>query len=135
MSPDDQTKLMDLDPKHLVTIYKCMIKEQEGKAEQIFQTQFSNPNREEKDADFVKDLVRQTMETMRDKAYTLKAKGGGDIYIESLGNPKYLGSVTPKIIIMLCVGDGAAIPVETRNFLGSLWTALFGGSKPFLRQS
>lgn len=96
LSPDDQTKLMDLEPKHLVTIYKCMIKEQEGKAEQIFQTQFSNPDREEKDADFVKDLVRQTTETMRDKAYTLKAKGGGDIYIESLGNPKYLGPVTPK---------------------------------------
>ena len=96
LSPDCQTKLMDLDPKHLVTIYKCMIKEQEDRAERIFQTQFSNPDREEKDADFVKDQIRQTMETMRDKAYTLKAKGGGDIYIESLGNPKYLGPVTPR---------------------------------------
>ncbi len=95
LSPNDQTKLKDLDPKHLVTIYKCMIKEQEDKAEQVFRAQFSNPNREEVDADFVKDQVRMAYEGMLDKSNIIKEKGGGSLYVERLGNPKYSGPVTP----------------------------------------
>ena len=95
LSPDDDTPLRKLDAKHLVTIYKCMIKEQEDKAEQVFRAQFSNPNREEVDAEFVKDQVRMAYEGMLDKSNIIKEKGGGSLYIERLGNPKYSGPVTP----------------------------------------
>lgn len=96
LSPNDQTLLKDLEPKHLVTLYKSMIKEQEDKAEKIFQAQFSNPNREEVDSEFVKDLVRNAYEGMLDKSNIVKENGGGNLYIERLGNPKYLGAVTPS---------------------------------------
>ena len=96
LSPDDNTPLRQLDPKHLVTIYKCMIKEQEDKAEQIFRAQFSNPNREEVDSEFVKDQVKIAYEGMLDKSNIIKEKGGGSLYIERLGNPRYSGHVTPS---------------------------------------
>ena len=95
LSPDDNTPLRKLDAKHLVILYKCMIKEQEDKAEQIFRAQFSNPNREEVDSEFVKDQVKIAYEGMLDKSNIIKEKGGGSLYIERLGNPKYLGQVTP----------------------------------------
>ena len=47
------------------------------------------------DADFVKDQVRMAYEGMLDKSNIIKEKGGGSLYVERLGNPKYSGPVTP----------------------------------------
>ena len=73
-----------------------MIPEQEAKTDAYFQNQFSNPDRDVPDSDFVKDTVFSTVDAMRDKAYALKEKGGGNIYIQSLGTPKYHGNVVAR---------------------------------------
>lgn len=96
LSADSDIKLGKLNKEQLVVLYKCMIPEQEAKAEAYFQNQFSNPDRDIPDSDFVKDTVYSTVEAMRDKAYVLKENGGGNLYIQSLGTPKYHGHVVAR---------------------------------------
>jgi len=96
LTADSDILLGKLSKEQLIVLYKCMIPEQEAKAEAYFQNQFSNPDRDVPDSDFVKDTVFSTMDAMRDKAYALKEKGGGVIYIQSLGNPKYHGNVVGR---------------------------------------
>ncbi len=96
LSADSNIKLGKLNKEQLIVLYKCMIPEQEARAETYFQNQFSNPDRDIPDSDFVKDTVFSTVEAMRDKAYVLKENGGGNIYIQSLGTPKYHGNVVAR---------------------------------------
>ncbi len=93
---DSNLKLTDLSSEHLLVLYKCMIAENEAKTADYFQRQFSNPDRDVADSEFVKDTVISTMDIMRDKAYALKESGGGIIYIQSLGTPKYHGPVVAR---------------------------------------
>ena len=96
LSADSDIKLGKLTKEQLVVLYKCMIPEQEKRADAYFQNQFSNPDRDVPDSDFVKDTVFSTVDAMRDKAYALKENGGGNIYIQSLGTPKYHGPVVAR---------------------------------------
>ena len=96
LSADSDIKLGKLSKDQLIVLYKCMIPEQEAKTEAYFQNQFSNPDRDVPDSDFVKDTVFSTVDAMRDKAYALSEKGGGKIYIQSLGTPKYHGHVVAR---------------------------------------
>lgn len=96
LSADSDIQLGKLSKDQLIALYKCMIPEQEAKTDAYFQNQFSNPDRDVPDSDFVKDTVFSTVDAMRDKAYALKEKGGGNIYIQSLGTPKYHGNVVAR---------------------------------------
>ena len=96
LTADSNTKLMDLTKEQLVTLYKCMIPEQEAKAEAYFQTHFSDPYRDEGDSDFVERKIKATMNSMYNKARDLRKNSGEEIDFDDLGTPKYHGNVVAR---------------------------------------
>lgn len=91
----DQTKLMDLGPKNLQILYECMIGEWKNTVGNRLHEQYTRSDRQESDSDIIKNEISRATLDLRDIAYDLEANGGGKIYFESLGQPRYAGEIVP----------------------------------------